>query len=247
MKAIGRNLILFAAVGVLMTPGLRGSELDKKTIVTFDQAVEIPGAVLPPGEYVIKRLDPSNPDVIRFMSSDETHVFATVKGLPTQRLEPAEKVEIAFEERTSSTPQAVKKWFYPGDLTGTEFVYPERPQRKEMLLASNTAPHIGTESAYTSIETGKPVAMKSTASESSAQREQSSQSVEIAQATTPGAPELAQAQPATQSQPAQSDPQAASELPRTASNRPLAASLGALSILVGAFLRKFTRKLATNS
>jgi hypothetical protein len=240
MKKLHGRLVLLAILG-LLTPALSASELEKKTVVTFSQPVEIPGTVLPAGEYVIKRADPSMPNVIRFMNPDETHVYATVRGLPTQRNEAADQVQIAFEERASHAPQAMKKWFYPGELTGMELVYPEPG---ETLLASNTLKpaesqqhQSGSDSAAVSSRTpdAQPVMATKEATN------ESNEPMEIAQATTPANP--AETPAAAQSAEPQNPAQQSAELPSTASRLPLAASLGGLFILAGAFLRRFTRRM----
>jgi hypothetical protein len=57
-----RKLILPLTLGVMLfavfpTAHVKADEWNKKTIVTFDQDVEIPGWVLPAGTYVFKLLN----------------------------------------------------------------------------------------------------------------------------------------------------------------------------------------------
>ena len=246
MKIATLHLAVIAALMLLAAPGVRASEMDKKTIVTFTAPVEIPGTVLPAGEYVIKRVDPSMPDVVRFMDSDETRVIATVRALPTWRPEPADNVEIAFEERPSNAPQAMKKWFYPGDLTGSEFLYSDSDK---VLMASN----------LTLLEPAKPVSSTSSPSKISSEPTPmaseptlAQKPVEIAQAQpepAPAQPSQQYTQPQRTTQPAPAtDPNAApaEELPATASRFPLAASLGMMAIFAGAVLRRLSRKAKVN-
>jgi len=56
---------------------------------------------------------------------DEKKIYATLLAIPNDRLEPADKPVILFSERAAGTPQAVKVWYYPGERTGDEFVYPK--------------------------------------------------------------------------------------------------------------------------
>jgi hypothetical protein len=39
-------------------------------------------------------------------------------------METPDKAILQLEERPSGQPEALKAWFYPGDNTGIEFVYP---------------------------------------------------------------------------------------------------------------------------
>jgi hypothetical protein len=36
-----------------------------------------------------------------------------------------DKPIVRFDERTAGSPEAIHSWFYPGDNTGWEFVYPK--------------------------------------------------------------------------------------------------------------------------
>jgi hypothetical protein len=87
--------------------------------------VEIPGQVLPAGAYVFKLVDSqSDRDVVQIFSKDQKHLLATVMAIPDYRQQPTGKTAVTLEERTAGSPEAVQSWFYPGDNTGFEFVYP---------------------------------------------------------------------------------------------------------------------------
>jgi len=125
MKAF-RIAIAIIAVAMFITlsaSNAKADEWDKKTIVTFDQPVEIPGMVLPAGTYVFRRASSTDPNVVRISGKDEKHVYATLLTIPDYRMNPADKTVITFEERDNSAPRAIKSWFYPGDTSAEEFVY----------------------------------------------------------------------------------------------------------------------------
>jgi len=68
--------MIFLVLGMLS--GARSDEENKKTIVSFNHRVEIPGGgqVLPAGKYVFKVLDPAaNPNIIQILSEDEKHSY----------------------------------------------------------------------------------------------------------------------------------------------------------------------------
>jgi|SRR5216684_2791352 hypothetical protein len=119
---------VFALCTVLLcatlAPGARADQWDKKTIVTFGAAVEIPGQVLPAGTYVFK-LATNFPDrhVVQIWTADENQILATIMTIANSRLEPYDQSTFEFDERSSGSPMALKAWFYSGDNTGQEFVY----------------------------------------------------------------------------------------------------------------------------
>jgi hypothetical protein len=252
----GKNMLLRIGImfSVIMAPVLMASELDKKTIINLPEAMEIPGQVLPAGEYVIKRADESLPNVIQFSNAEETEVLATVHTIPTQRPKPSDKAEIVVEERPAGSPEAIKKWFYPGELTGAEFVYPG-----ETLVAQATAPsEFETRSsdapASPAAEEEAPAGPSSKAQEPLEKpveepiaERQAEEPVVMAQARPEPAPEpgatqtrpSASGQPATSGQSQLQDP-AQQQLPRTATGLPLASLLGGLAIFGGVMLRRFS-------
>src|SRR5216683_5505844 len=125
-----------AALTMLLAPGARADEWNKKTILTFSGPVQIPGATLPAGSYVFKLADiPSNRHVVQVFDKDEKKIYTTMLAIPNERPEPTDKPVILFAERAAGSPQAVKVWFYPGDRVGNEFVY---PKSQAMRIAKET-------------------------------------------------------------------------------------------------------------
>jgi hypothetical protein len=129
--------MLFVAIfGFVLVSHAKADEWDKKTIVTFSGPVEIPGKVLPAGTYVFKLLNSaSNRNIVQVFDKDEKQLFATMLAIPDYRLQPSEKPVISFEERPSGSPEAIKAWFYPGDVYGQQFVY---PRKRAVELAKQT-------------------------------------------------------------------------------------------------------------
>jgi hypothetical protein len=111
---------------------------DQKTIFTFSGPVEVPGQALQAGTYVFKLLDsPSDRNIVQVFSKDERHLYGTFLAVPDQRLQPADKTIITFNETPSGSPEAVRAWFYPGDSYGHQFVYP-KPKAVQLAKANNT-------------------------------------------------------------------------------------------------------------
>ncbi len=209
-----------------------GDEWNKKTTLTFSQPVEIPGVVLPAGQYVFKLLDfNSNRHIVQVFSSDEDKIFATILAIPHYRLEPTSETVILFEERPSDRPMAIHAWFYPGNGIGQEFVYPKeralelaRETRKPVLTGVVQPTETPKELAETPVVAVTPDSKEVTLSEVLAPP--------VADRTTEPSPE-----PAAVPAPAESVAPTP-ELPETASSLPLIALVGFSAIGCGLFLRR---------
>ena len=132
-------LILLVGLGFLggMVPRATADEWDQKTIFTFSGPVEIPGQVLPAGTYVFKLADSSSDrNTVQVFSKDEKHFYGTFLSIPDQRLRPAGKPIITFDESAAGSPEAARAWFYPGDDYGHQFVYP-KPKAVALAKANN--------------------------------------------------------------------------------------------------------------
>ena len=130
-------LLSIAVVSFIFIANVHASVSDQKTIVTFNQPVDIPGKVLTPGTYVFKVLDTGGSrDVVQVLDKNETKVIATFIAIPTEMSKPPEKPFIRFKEQAPGAPAAIEAWFYPGNTIGHEFVYP-RQHASELAKANN--------------------------------------------------------------------------------------------------------------
>ena len=121
---IGLMLPVFAVAAASVAQAQR---IDNKTVLTFSQPVEIPGHVLPAGTYVFKLLDSmSDRHIVEVFNADQSKIIATVMAIPDYRLDATDKTVITFTETPSGSPEAIRAWFYPGNRTGQEFVYPKK-------------------------------------------------------------------------------------------------------------------------
>jgi len=117
-------LVTIVLLGATLAPSARADQWDKKTIVTFNDAVEIPGQVLPAGTYVFKLADlPNERHIVQIWNADEDQILATIMTIPNTRFETPDDSLFEFDERPGDSPQALKVWFYPGNNTGEEFIY----------------------------------------------------------------------------------------------------------------------------
>jgi len=118
----------FLATPLILMCGVlaQADRWDKHTKITVNEAIEVPGAVLPAGTDVFRLVDsPSDRHIVQVFNENEDHIFATVLAIPNYRLEPTGKTVFTFYEVPAGNPPPVHAWFYPGDDYGQEFVYPK--------------------------------------------------------------------------------------------------------------------------
>jgi len=118
------GMICLMLLGTFFVPKGQADESNKKSIVTVNQSIQVPGKVLPAGTYVFKLLDSNDRTLVAIYNADESHLITTVQGISDSREQTPDKLILQFEERPSGQPEALKAWFYPGDNFGVEFVYP---------------------------------------------------------------------------------------------------------------------------
>jgi hypothetical protein len=130
----------FALAPFMAQPGM-ADEWNKRTEFQFSGPVEIPGTVLPAGKYVFQLADSdSNRNIVQVFSEDSSgkdSLVTTVMAVPDYMLNTPDKPIVNFEERSSGTPEAIRSWFYPGENTGWEFVY---PKSETVVTSANTTP-----------------------------------------------------------------------------------------------------------
>jgi Protein of unknown function (DUF2911) len=131
--AIVRNVAALALLlaFLMVLPAARADQADQATKVTFNQAVQIPGRVLPAGTYwFVLPEDINEHHEVRIFNSDRTMMYAVVFTNNAERLQTTEHTAFTFAERESAQPQAIVTWFYPGSTTGHQFLYPKQVQKE---------------------------------------------------------------------------------------------------------------------
>lgn len=119
--------LVVVLAGYCSLPSAKADDWNKQTRVTFSVPVEIPGQVLSPGSYVFKLVDSeSDRHIVQVFKEDQNQVIATIVTIPAYRLEPTGQALMTFQERSAGSPEALKRWFYAGELSGVGFVYPEK-------------------------------------------------------------------------------------------------------------------------
>src|SRR3989440_7789559 len=133
-----RNALLIAGAtaAIFVAGGLVADEWDKKTNITVNETIMIPGKTLPPGKYVMKLMNsPSDRHIVQIFNEDQTELQATILAFNNYKLTPSDKTELTYWETPAGSPPALRAWFYPGDNFGQEFAYPKDMAEK------NSAPN----------------------------------------------------------------------------------------------------------
>jgi hypothetical protein len=103
-------------------PTLFGDDHDKKTDITIDRPVQVPGAVLQPGTYMFTLMNVTGDrHVVEVRSEDGKTLYATAFTAAAQRIERTGKVVLTYYEMPKGAPDAVR-----GDFEGQAFLYPRQ-------------------------------------------------------------------------------------------------------------------------
>lgn len=120
------KVVGFLSVLLLVAAVSWADAWNKKTLLTVKEAIQVPGAVLQPGTYVMKLVDSlSDRHIVRIMNEQEDEVITTILAIPNYRLKPTGDSQFEFWETPAGNPRAMRAWFYPGDNFGQEFAYPK--------------------------------------------------------------------------------------------------------------------------
>jgi hypothetical protein len=125
------STVVFLLAFLIVLPSARTDQSDQATKVTFSQAVQLPGRVLPAGTYwFILPRDGSQHFVVRIFNSDRTTLITTLHTINADRAVPTDHTAFTLAERGSEQPEAIVKWFYPGETSGHEFLYPKQLEKE---------------------------------------------------------------------------------------------------------------------
>ena len=128
-----------ACAAVLLSAAITGAQgivPDRSTFVTISAPVSLPGAVLPAGTYLFRLADTqASRNVIQIFDKDRSKIFATLITVSAERNEPSEDAVITFRESAAEQPPALRYWYYAGEKSGQEFVY---PKDQAMMIAKTS-------------------------------------------------------------------------------------------------------------
>jgi LPXTG-motif cell wall-anchored protein len=120
-----------AALALLMPGSASAQPADKLTYFTFSGSVEIPGVALPAGEYEFRIANPdTSRNVIQVSSRDGKKNYGLFQTHTAERQTVSNEAEVRFMETSAGSPPAIRTWWYAGERTGYEFVYPKQQARR---------------------------------------------------------------------------------------------------------------------
>ena len=126
-------LTILCLLAALVVPKARADEWDKKTTLTFNEPVQVPGATLPAGTYVFKLADSqSDRTIVQIFNADETKLITTILAIPDYRMKTPSKTIISFNERPSGQPEALRAW--PLRRQARSVVADRRHQPRDLCL-----------------------------------------------------------------------------------------------------------------
>jgi hypothetical protein len=274
MNSIRKVALACVASAVLALPLTAAAQgpANQDTFFTFSQAVELPGKTLPAGTYFFQLADsPSNRHIVKVMSKDRKEIHATLLAIPFYTNErPSDEPQVRFMETPAqasggAATNAIKIWFYPGNSTGHEFIYPRSQAQRiaartgQPVLTTKTEEEIAeasvTDSDLTRIDRGGADSAVDMSNRSTATTETTTTETQTASARTQPAPVTSpetDRTAATTSQPdrtartmpdrtADRDDNARADLPNTAGMLPLLALIGIGSLVGSRMLRRSRR------
>jgi hypothetical protein len=232
----------FASIATAQLP-------DRRTIFTFSGPVSIPGATLPAGRYVFRLAEPgTSARVVQVFSADGKKPYGMFFSHSAERTEPARDPEVRFLETGKGVPAAIKTWWYPGERTGFEFVYPKEQARrlaqgsKESVLTTKAASTTTDQNNTASLTRISPTGEETNVGDAAATAPTgTAHQGAVADASI----NFAAPAPAAESQvPVQTGAIARNTrtgLPGTASNLPMFGLIGLIAIAAAAALRSWRR------
>jgi hyperosmotically inducible protein len=157
------KLIYAALAALLLTATTAMAErVDRKTELTVNERIEIPGHILTPGTYYVELVNNTSADRVVTFRDSEQQLVTLAFAISAQRAD-VEGTSFTFYETPANEPPAMRKWFHPGSTIGVEFVYPETRGNK---LAGYSHRHVPTmsdqdyEKAFKGAQESDQIALK---------------------------------------------------------------------------------------
>ena len=244
VKKVLGTVCAMAMLAGLAPANASAQTADKRTYFTFSGPVDMPGVALPAGRYVFRLANPdTSRNVIQVASADGKRVFGMFHAYPADRSTASNDAEVRFLEASAGQPPAIKTWWYPGERTGYEFVYPKQQARRlaqrtrqPVLTTKNeTATTRDTENS-TELTRISPTGSESQVADNEADADPAGSRQAGQRADSGSVPPPSPA-------PVGTSARARTQLPRTASATPLVALMGLLFLTAAAVMRQLRRRM----
>jgi hypothetical protein len=122
---------LVVAFALFFELAAHADESNEATVMSFSAPVQIPGRVLPAGNYLFELADHgSEQNVVQVFSSDRTVLYGTFLTIAAERQDPTVDPTVTLAQPESGGTPVLVKWFYPGRDIGNEFVYSQQTEKE---------------------------------------------------------------------------------------------------------------------
>jgi len=136
LSMIAGFIIAFALIFEMTAHADEDNQLTK---ISFSEAVQVPGKVLPAGTYqFVLASNTSNRNIVQIFNAEGTELYAIVQTIPTERGWETDGTSITLAQRPDGQPDALVTWFYPGADTGHEFLYSKQEEKELTQDAKQT-------------------------------------------------------------------------------------------------------------
>lgn len=141
-KYLRRAMLTSAAalVWCLSASTATADDYNRRTVLTIEQPMVVPGATLTPGTYTFILGNPeTSRDVVNILREDGTPVISAHVTRVSRNNDNRDLALFVAMNENGAMPM-LKGWFYPGDRDGYQFVYPMEQARTMARLESVEIP-----------------------------------------------------------------------------------------------------------
>jgi hypothetical protein len=121
------RLIALPAALTLLAAGTASAQTHNiKSTLAISDRVEVPGAILEPGTYLVRVAEKqADRNTVVFQSLDGTKTFATAMATPHPEHQSKTETEFVFYPTSAGETRVLRSWYPPNDrFAGQDFVYP---------------------------------------------------------------------------------------------------------------------------
>ena len=124
------SVCLFAVLAVFSSTSASAQTFDHRTSFTFSQPVALPGVTLPAGKYTFRIVDSTSSRRVVQVLDAAGKPITMLMTMPVISNDVPDDPEVRFTEVRAGVPHALGSWWYPGQTTGRQFIYPKEQRAK---------------------------------------------------------------------------------------------------------------------
>jgi hypothetical protein len=115
-------------LGSMLVPRAKADEDNKEIRFSVNRPVEVPTSVIPAGQYDLKLMGDGS-TVAGLWNASGTKFYGFFETIPVDRRHALSKTKVVLAESVKNAPPRVEEWFYPGENSGNEILYPVTAHR----------------------------------------------------------------------------------------------------------------------